>query len=122
MSAADQPPYPGLRPFEQEEAHLFFGRDDCVEGMIARLKETRFLAVLGSSGAGTSSLVNVGLLPALEMGAFKEMGTQWKVVRFQPGRDPFGNLARALPLPDGETEGFRRQGPRAFIKWCEKGD
>src|SRR5262249_26899728 len=50
-------PYPGLRSFEGDEADIFFGRDDCIDGMLDRLRETRFLAVLGSSGTGKSSLV-----------------------------------------------------------------
>ena len=68
MIAPDKAPYPGLRPFERDESHLFFGRDDCVDAMIERLARTRFLAVLGSSGTGKSSLVKTGLLAGLEMG------------------------------------------------------
>ena len=61
-------PYPGLRPFERTEAKLFFGRADQLNRMLARLEENRFLAVVGSSGSGKSSLVRAGLLPILEKG------------------------------------------------------
>ena len=47
----------GLRPFEPHEADLFFGRDDQIENMLARLESKRFLAVVGASGCGKSSLV-----------------------------------------------------------------
>jgi hypothetical protein len=61
-------PYPGLRPFLREASDLFFGREDCVDDMVDRLAATRFLAVLGTSGSGKSSLVVTGLLDALEIG------------------------------------------------------
>jgi tetratricopeptide (TPR) repeat protein len=133
----DRPPYPGLRPFERTETHLFFGRDGCIDRMIARLAECRFLAVLGSSGTGKSSLVKTGLLSGLEMGLLSGAGSQWLIAEFRPGGDPLDHLARALL----ETESaatrrgsppdpaliaalrmrFKREGPRELIKWCEEG-
>ena len=62
-------PYPGLRSFTREETDLFFGREGCVDAMVDRLAATRFLAVLGASGSGKSSLVRTGLLDALEIWA-----------------------------------------------------
>ena len=56
-------PFPGLRPFEYRERFLFFGRSDQSGKMIAKLSDTRFLAVVGTSGSGKSSLVRAGLLP-----------------------------------------------------------
>ena len=53
-------PYPGLRPFSSDEAHLFFGRARKIGDMLARLKTQRFLAVVGVSGCGKSSLVLPG--------------------------------------------------------------
>ncbi len=53
-------PYPGLRPFETEEAHLFFGRDQQVLDLLDRLRRGRFVAVMGLSGSGKSSLVCAG--------------------------------------------------------------
>ncbi len=61
-------PFPGLRPFGPEEAHLFFGRDEQVDDLLQRLGTSRFLAVMGPSGSGKSSLVLAGLLPALHGG------------------------------------------------------
>jgi len=57
-------PYPGLRPFERGEDLLFFGRDEQVDQLLDKLDDSHFLAVLGSSGSGKSSLVRAGLLPA----------------------------------------------------------
>lgn len=61
-------PYPGLRPFFQEDAPRFFGRGRQINQMLERLEDRRFLVVVGVSGCGKSSLVQAGLLPALEKG------------------------------------------------------
>ncbi len=45
-------PFPGLRPFEQAESYLFFGRQIQTEEVLRRLSRHRFLAVVGSSGSG----------------------------------------------------------------------
>ena len=53
-------PFPGLRPFREEEEYLFFGRESQVDMMVDKLAARRFLAVVGTSGSGKSSLVNCG--------------------------------------------------------------
>src|SRR5207237_4415866 len=92
-------PFPGLRPFEAAETHLFFGRDGQSEELLKRLKRTRFLAVVGTSGSGKSSLVRAGLLPALQGGLMSSAGSDWRIAILRPGGDPIGNLARALASP-----------------------
>lgn len=89
-------PYIGLRPFGFEERHLFFGRDGQGDDMLVRLRTTRFLAVLGTSGSGKSSLVQAGLLPALYGGMMAGAGSDWRIAIMRPGADPIGNLADAL--------------------------
>ncbi len=137
MNGLERAPYPGLRPFERAENYLFFGRDNSIEAMIARLAATRFLAVLGSSGTGKSSLVKTGLLTGLEMGLLPRAGSDWRIVDFRPGVAPLRNLADTLlrsqetedgeryqPTP-GEVEDLRKRlsvgGPRELIKWCREG-
>jgi tetratricopeptide (TPR) repeat protein len=93
-------PFPGLRPFEFDESHLFFGRDGQSEQLIAKLGRTHFLAVVGTSGSGKSSLVRAGFLPALWGGFMTSAGSAWRVAILRPGNDPIGNLARALNAPD----------------------
>ena len=44
-------PYPELRPFERDEAELFFGREEQVDQLLDKLDEGHFLAVLGTSGS-----------------------------------------------------------------------
>ena len=92
-------PFPGLRPFEFEESHLFFGRDNQVEKLVDKLKVWRFLAVVGTSGSGKSSLVRAGFLPALRGGLMNDAGTKWRFAVMRPGNDPIGALATALNEP-----------------------
>jgi len=89
-------PFPGLRPFREDEAHLFFGRENQVDAMVDKLAATHFLAVIGTSGSGKSSLVNCGLRPALRQGLMARAGTAWRMAQFRPGNDPIGAMARAL--------------------------
>ena len=71
-------PFPGLRPFEPDEDYLFFGREAQVDELLRRLRTTRFLSVLGTSGSGKSSLVRSGLIPSLHGGAMTRAGSRWR--------------------------------------------
>lgn len=92
-------PFPGLRPFRPDEEHLFFGRERQVDRMVAKLSVHRFLAVVGGSGSGKSSLVNCGLQPALHRGYMANAGAKWRMATFRPGSDPIGALAKSLAKP-----------------------
>jgi tetratricopeptide (TPR) repeat protein len=99
-------PFPGLRPFEPDEEHLFFGREEEIDELLRRLRSTRFLLVVGSSGTGKSSLVRSGLIPALQSGFMLKAGSNWRMMIFRPGDDPIGNMAAAMDAPDAlGTEG-----------------
>ena len=89
-------PFPGLRPFKTSEFQLFNGRIGQSEELIKRLKKNRFLAVIGSSGTGKSSLVRAGLIPQLFGGYLHEAGSKWNIAICRPGKDPIENLAIAL--------------------------
>ena len=67
-SEATAGPLPGLRPYEAEDAAFFFGSDAQVGELVGRLRVSRILAVVGTSGSGKSSIVRAGLLPALHRG------------------------------------------------------
>ncbi|HEY8185138.1 MAG TPA: hypothetical protein VIF64_03660 [Pyrinomonadaceae bacterium] len=93
-------PFPGLRPFETDEYRLFFGREGQSDALIARLQRSHFLAVVGTSGSGKSSLVRAGLLPSLRGGLMAGAGSGWRIAIMRPGSDPIGNLALALADKD----------------------
>jgi len=92
-------PYKGLRSFDESDAADFFGRDALVRQLLERLGEEgpahRFLAVVGPSGSGKSSVVKAGLIPALRAGALP--GSQnWFVVEMLPGAHPLDELEIGL--------------------------
>lgn len=89
-------PFPGLRPFLENEEQFFFGRESQTDVMVDKLAASRFLTVIGSSGSGKSSLVNCGLRVALHGGSMSSAGTHWRIAQFRPGGDPIGAMARAL--------------------------
>ena len=116
-------PYKGLLPFVEADADDFFGRDLLVDRLIGRLGErvegSRFLAVIGPSGSGKSSVVRAGLVPTLRRGALPG-SDRWFYVEMLPGAHPIEELEAVLlrigvnrpsSLPDlleGDDEGLAR--------------
>jgi WD40 repeat protein len=117
-------PYKGLRAFQEADAADFFGREALVQRLLARMAEpgdggwevgdgkskasnspspiphppsptSRFLAVIGPSGSGKSSVVRAGVIPALRRGALPG-SRHWFVVEMIPGAHPMAELANAL--------------------------
>jgi class 3 adenylate cyclase/WD40 repeat protein len=66
--AAAECPYRGLLPFGARDRHLFFGREEVVQNVLARIASGRLLAVVGASGSGKSSLLRAGVLAAVLAG------------------------------------------------------
>ncbi|HEX3150390.1 MAG TPA: hypothetical protein VHR66_20095, partial [Gemmataceae bacterium] len=89
-------PYPGLRRFDVQDADLFFGRDEQVDRILQRLGDNRFLALVGASGCGKSSLARAGMMSALMAGRMTQVGAGWRIAAFEPGARPLSNLADAL--------------------------
>ncbi len=88
-------PYPGMAPFSESDSARFFGRDVEVSIILEQLRLHSFLAVIGPSGSGKSSLVFAGLIPALRKSSLFGPGT-WLVRSFRPGRAPLSALAAVL--------------------------
>lgn len=97
--AKPENPYPGLRPFEPEDAPRFFGRDEQIRELVQRLKRHRLVAVVGWSGSGKSSLVKAGLIPMLEEGAIPSV-PRWRVLMVHPGDRPVEELLSAVESAD----------------------
>ena len=89
-------PFPGLRPFTPNESHLFFGREGQSEEILEKLSDNKFVAVVGTSGSGKSSLMYCGVLPILHAGFVKGAGSNWEIITTRPGSGPIGNLAEAI--------------------------
>ncbi|WP_422733830.1 hypothetical protein ACN26Y_28270 [Micromonospora sp. WMMD558] len=88
-----RPPYPGLEPYREGDAAVFYGRDQQISDIVRRLlsaPESRLLVIVGASGSGKSSLVQAGVVPVLK-------ARRWVILPvITPGSDPIGNLARAV--------------------------
>lgn len=89
-------PYKGLRAFQEADAADFHGRaaltDQLLEGVASA---SRFLAVVGPSGSGKSSVVKAGLIPALRQGRLPG-SERWFVIEMLPGTHPLEELEAAL--------------------------
>jgi len=96
MSGNSFNPYVGLRPFRDDENLLFFGRDEQTLELLQRLHANRFVAVVGSSGSGKSSLIRAGLIPALKGGFLVENSSNWLIAIMKPGQNPVYNLAATI--------------------------
>jgi WD40 repeat protein/serine/threonine protein kinase len=92
-------PYKGLRAFQEADANDFFGRDELVDNLVEQMKgddvQSRFMAIVGPSGSGKSSVVKAGLIPRLRKGLVPG-SEQWYVVEKMPGQYPMEELEAAL--------------------------
>ena len=109
FSLPDEPvPYRGLFRFEAKDQRFFFGRDDDIERLIHKVEESAFVAVVGASGSGKSSLVRAGLLPNLDARIRVPQPGAWVTLTCLPGHDPFKSLAQQVatlsPTPGSLTE------------------
>jgi WD40 repeat protein len=95
-------PYRGLASYRQQDARWFFGRERSTDALVARLRATEpaggLVMLVGASGAGKSSLLNAGLVPAVRDGALGEgNGRGTPVLHLVPGADPLKELTRRIP-------------------------
>ncbi|MEV4473212.1 helix-turn-helix domain-containing protein [Nonomuraea sp. NPDC049504] len=103
-------PYRGLRPYEPEDARWFFGRDRAVSALLTRLADPPRgpLIVVAPSGAGKTSLLRAGLLPALGRGTLPTPGSRsWPVIVLTPGEHPVAALQARIGLDP--TDDLTRQ-------------
>jgi energy-coupling factor transporter ATP-binding protein EcfA2 len=98
-SQAAESPYKGLLYFDVNDAPLFFGRERVTNELLEHLRQHRFLAVVGASGSGKSSVVRAGVIPALQQGAIEVNGRSsrdWPIHNITPGDEPLKALAATL--------------------------
>ncbi len=114
-------PFPGLRPYAFEESHLFFGRDKQIADLLQRLGRSRFLAVVGPSGGGKSSLVRAGLRPAILGGLMTGSVANWQVVEMRPGIDPVLALKAAVKTTLGPIDVGIIDSSQSLTEWAVAG-
>ena len=110
--------YPGIRPFDKDDAPYYFGRDAQIEELKARLVSSNFLAIVGSSGTGKSSLVRAGLIPRLEQEG------SWLIAVARPENSPVTNLASPLNGDDvlgGHEDIYEPNYTRTHLDYSSRG-
>ena len=119
--ASYENPYRGLRPFESGHASVFFGRQREVTEALSRLRNAPWLLVTASSGAGKTSLVRAGLVPAIVDGGALDERKTWEAVTMVPGAHPLSALAVALgpllSMAPSDLEAALRNDP-AVVSRC----
>ncbi|GGS37505.1 PD40 domain-containing protein [Streptomyces griseoviridis] len=130
-------PYRGLAAYRPQDARWFFGRERSRDDLIAQIRAAErtggIVALVGASGAGKSSLLNAGLVPAVQAGE-AGLGPSRKVLHLVPGSTPLKELACRLPdlaevltgpedpaepPPAADTPGFARAVREAVAAWAE---
>ena len=98
-------PFRSLDRFEQDDRDVYFGRTIEVAGALELLRSRGFVAVVGPSGSGKSSLARAGVLPAVLDGGLGQWPAAWDVFVVTPGIDPKAAIATALAsiLPDAPS-------------------
>ena len=81
-------PYPGLRPFTEEESIFFKGRDLHIRQIVKMLERNKMAFITGASGDGKSSMVYAGVVPYIRAGFSKAEFNSWIVCDFKPQRNP----------------------------------
>ncbi|MBW4657096.1 MAG: caspase family protein [Drouetiella hepatica Uher 2000/2452] len=118
-------PYMGLRAFAEEDAAFFFGRELLIQQLI-KATERSFLAVVGASGSGKSSVVMAGLMAELRQGKRVPGSDAWWMGSLRPGAHPVEALIQCLAEGNTEAdrqyhqlqlEGMLNQGSEGFVHW-----
>ena len=117
LKVKDICPYQGLLPFMEEDFDFFFGRRALIGELVDHLRRNPdFLALVGPSGSGKSSLIRAGLMPKIRNGeipGFKDA----KIVIFLPGSSPmsaFKEAARESSIYNSDIEIW--SGIKSYLK------
>ena len=89
-------PYPGLRPFTEEESIFFKGRDLHIRQIVKMLEQNKMAFITGASGDGKSSIVYAGVIPYIRAGFSTAAYNSWQFCDFKPQRNPLESLAHSL--------------------------
>jgi WD40 repeat protein/uncharacterized caspase-like protein len=119
-------PYLGLRAFSPEDAPFFFGRAALTQQLLQVLSQRSFLAVVGASGSGKSSVVQAGLIAQLQQGQQIPQSQDWWIRSLRPGSQPLQALRQRL-VDSGtakeqhyqqlQLEGLFYQGVEGVVYW-----
>jgi len=124
-------PYKGLEFFDlnDEDPKYFFGREALTNQLLDQVRTTNFIALVGASGNGKSSVLRAGLLHQLRLGRRIAGSEQWQIIMMRPDAQPMKNLATAFLPADGSqldraealgrAEGLLREGGAGLARLVE---
>ncbi|BAY82790.1 pentapeptide repeat-containing protein [Calothrix parasitica NIES-267] len=110
-------PYKGLAYFDYEDAKYFYGREKLTDELLEKVRENNFLAIMGATGSGKSSVIRAGLVYQIRQGEQISGSEDWQVYTFQPGKYPLQHLANELQT---DVEEFRTKGSEYLKSICEQ--
>ena len=109
-------PFVGLRAMDEDDQHIFYGRDEEILDLINRFEQTNLIAIVADSGSGKSSLVKAGLIPKYRAGHLTKdiHSDDLNVIVMRPSANPEIELknavereARIKDLPENKVTEFR---------------
>ncbi|MEC4895367.1 MAG: caspase family protein [Oscillatoria sp. PMC 1051.18] len=113
-------PYLGLRAFRETDSRYFYGRENLTQTLVNQLWQQPFLAVVGASGSGKSSVLQAGLIAQIKQGKQIPGSKQWWLKSFRPGAKPWQALMQTLVNSEDEKlelEGLFHLGVEGFVQW-----
>lgn len=114
-------PYRGLEFFDEVHAGYFFGREELTDQLVEKLRSRNFVAVLGASGSGKSSLIRAGLIHKLRQGRKFSGCDSWRIQLITPTEQPLKSLATAFVNPKAPAVERAEQLRRAEVFLREGG-
>ncbi len=118
-------PYMGLSAFAEEDCQYFYGRESLTQELIHELRDRSFLAIVGASGSGKSSVMQAGVIPQLRLGKQIPSSEQWLIINLRPGANPLFTLSQKLGGVESSPsplliEGILHQGVEGFVYWLRR--
>jgi WD40 repeat protein/uncharacterized caspase-like protein len=105
-------PYMGLNAFSESDSPYYFGRDRTIQELIYSLQNNSFLAVVGASGSGKSSLLQAGVIPQLRLGKQIPNSEKWLIKTIRPGNNPLAALEQKLLTANERLDAIDRGNPK----------
>ncbi|MBW4536998.1 MAG: caspase family protein [Pleurocapsa minor HA4230-MV1] len=119
-------PYKGLQYFESDDADYFYGREELTDTLLNKIRQDNFLAILGASGSGKSSVLRAGLVHQLKLGYKLANSRDWQILITVPTENPLKRLAELFVDSNlsqldkaeqlGKAEGLLKEGAEGLRK------
>ncbi|MBW4598706.1 MAG: caspase family protein [Calothrix sp. FI2-JRJ7] len=109
-------PYLGLHAFSENDSQYFYGREALTQQLLNHIASQSFLALVGASGSGKSSVVQAGLIAQLRQGKHFP-SSNWLIYCIRPGANPLDTLVKKLENENNILEALLYQGVEGFVYW-----